>query len=190
MCISAENVAGFDGRLSSIEQNLTSRMELLTELVSQSVKDTGRNRSYRSRSSSQVINDLSGSDLDDELPTRQSGSLSPKSGLNSPTIIVNDGPVERFYGESSTYSHLTRSRSLVESLLTARKRQYSQDTNKRSSAYNSTPLVGLVNEDPSVFAEVQRKYDTFSATSKFKEHFEVGDGKPSSFRRVKSWKTR
>ena len=173
----AEDVATFNGRLSTIEQNLTRRMEVLTDLVSQSVKNPQAARAHSSRDSPEIANDLDNSDLDDEPP---SGPSSPdSSGPYSPSIIVNDGPVERFYGESSTYSHLVRSRNLVEKLLyTGRNRAPNEDPSRRNSIRGSQVLPGSVTGDPSIFAEVQRKHDSFSGTSKFKEYFEVGDDKP------------
>ena len=151
-------------------------MEVLTDLVSQSVKDPQATRAHSSRVSPETANDPDNSDLDDEPPSGPSSPDSSGTGPYSPSIIVNDGPVERFYGESSTYSHLVRSRNLVEKLLTSR--SISKDPSRRSSIRGSQVLPGSVTGDPSIFAEVQRKHDSFSGTSKFKEYFEVGDDKP------------
>ena len=154
-------------------------MEVLTDLVSQSVKDARATRAHYSMLSPETANNLDNSDLDDEPPTGQTSPDSSTTTPYSPSIIVNDGPVERFYGESSTYSHLVRSRSLVERLLYAGKnRGPNEGSNRRDSSGSSPALRGLVTGDPSIFAEVQRKYDSFSGTSKFKEYFEVGDDKP------------
>lgn len=154
-------------------------MEVLTDLVSQSVKDPPATRAQPSRLSPETANDPEISDFDDEPPT---GPSSPdSSGIRpySPSIIVNDGPVERFYGESSTYSHLVRSRNIVEKLLCAgRDRGPNEGPSKRDSSRGSPAVSGSVAGDPVIFAEVQRKCDTFSGTSKFREHFEVGDDKP------------
>lgn len=150
-------------------------MEVLTDLVSQSVKDP---RATRARSP-ETTNDVHDSDLDDEPPCGPNSLDSSGTNPHSPSIIVNDGPVERFYGESSTYSHLVRSRNLVEKLLLAgRNRGPNEGSSRRDSIRGSPALPGLVTGDPSILTEVQRKYDSFSGTSKFKEHFEVGDHKP------------
>ena len=154
-------------------------MEVLTDLVSHSVKDPQAARAHSSRVSPDIANELDNSDLDDEPLSGPSSPDSSGTGPHSPSIIVNDGPVERFYGESSTYSHLVRSRNLVEKLLYAgRNRTPNEDPSRRSSIRGSQALPGSVTGDPSIFAEVQRKHDSFSGTSKFKEYFEVGDDKP------------
>ena len=152
-------------------------MEILTDLVSQSVKDPRATRTRPLRNSPELANDLDNSDLDDEPA---SGPTSPDSSGTrpySPSIIVNDGPVERFYGESSTYSHLVRSRNLVEKLLSAG-RAPNESSSRQDWIHGSPAPPRLVTGDPSIFAEVQRKHDSFSGTSNFKEYFEVGDGKP------------
>ena len=164
-----EDVATVNGRLGQIEQNLTHRMEVLTDLVSQSVPNSRSTQSHSSGISAEVADDLDDSNLDAE----------PPSGPSSPSIIVNDGPVERFYGESSTYSHLVQSRNLVEKLLyTGRNRGLDEGSSGRNSICASPALPNLVTGDPSIFTEVQRKYDSFSGTSNFKEYFEVGDDRP------------
>ena len=154
-------------------------MEVLTDLVSQSVTDPRATRARSSKTSPENANDLDISDLDDGPPSGLSSPGSSGSRPYSPSIIVNDGPVERFYGESSTYSHLVRSRRLVEKLLCAgRNPRPNEDSHRRDSIRSSPAPPNLVAGDPSIFAEVQRKHDSFSGTSKFKEYFEVGDGKP------------
>lgn len=154
-------------------------MEVLTDLVSQSVKGSQATRDNSSGIPPQIVNDLDTSDLDDEPPSGPSSPDSSGTGPYSPSIIVNDGPVERFYGESSTYSHLVRSRNLVEKLLHAgRNRGPNEGSSRRDSIHDSPALPGVITGDPSIFAEVQRKYDLFSGTSKFKEYFEIGDDKP------------
>ena len=154
-------------------------MEGLTDLVSQSVKDPQASRAHSSRVSPEIVNGPDNSDLDDEPPSGTSSPDSSGTRPYSPCIIVNDGPVERFYGESSTYSHLVRSRNLVEKLLCAGRNQGpNEDSSRRSSTRGSLVLPGSVTGDPSILAEVQRKHDSFSGTSKFKEYFEVGDDKP------------
>ena len=175
----AEDVATFNGRLSTIEQNLSRRMEVLTDLVSQSVKDPRGTRAHSSGNLPEISNDPDDSDLDDEPFSGPSSLKSSGAGPCSPSIIVNDGLVERFYGESSTYSHLVRSRNLVEQLLSAgRNRGPNEVSSRRNSIRGSSPQPSLVTGDPSIFAEVQRKHDSFSGTSKFKEYFEVGDNRP------------
>ena len=161
-----------------MEQSLTNRMEILTDLVSQSVKDPGRTRPHSSRSPPEV-NDYPISYLDDEPPSGQSTPDSYGTGLHSLSIIVNDGPVERFYGALSTYSHLVRSRNLVEQLLTAgRHHSPGKGPHRHKSTCSSPTPSDIVAGNPSTFAEVQRRYDSFSGTSKFKEYFEIGDDKP------------
>ena len=153
-------------------------MEVLTDLVSQSVKNPQATRAHSSRISPEIANDLDISDLDDEPPSGPSSPDTPGTRPDPPSIIVNDGSVERFYGESSTYSHLVRSRNLVEKLLhTGRNRGPHEGCNRRDSIRGSPALPDLVTGDPLILAEVQRKYDSFTGTSKFKEYFEVGDDK-------------
>ncbi len=154
-------------------------MEVLTDLVSQSVKDPRSTGAHSSRISPEITNDLDNSDLEDEPPSSPCSPDSSGTRPYPPSIIVNDGPVERFYGESSTYSHLVRSRNLVEKLLFAgRNRGPNEGSSRRDSIRGSPALPGLVTGDPSVITEVQRKYDSFSGTSKFKEYFEIDDDKP------------
>ena len=173
-----EDVATVNGRLGQIEQNLTHRMEILTDLVSQSVANSRATQSYSPGISAEVADDLDDSNLDAEPPGGPSSPDYSKTRPYSPSIIVNDGPVERFYGESSTYSHLVRSRNLVEKLLyTGRNRGLDEGSSGRNSMCASPTLPNLVAGDPSIFTEVQRKYDSFSGTSNFKEYFEVGDDK-------------
>ena len=172
----ADNVAAFDKRLSSIEQGLTHRLEDLIKICSQSVKEPNRSPVYPWTSASIAGDDIGDLDLGDEIPSGQSTPHSSRTGLSCASLIVHDGPVERFYGESSTYSHLVRSRNLVEKLLTAGKHENpNQGPRRQSSSSSSTLRPSLVNADPSTFAEVLRKYDSFSGPSKFKEHFEIGD---------------
>ncbi|KAI4159534.1 MAG: hypothetical protein LQ342_006535 [Letrouitia transgressa] len=170
----AEDVAAFNGRLGTIEQSLTH----LTKLVSRSVQDScGRSRSLRS--SPEAVNGLTDSDLEDELSSGQSTPDSSRTGIRSPSIIVNDGPMERFYGALSTYSLLIRSRNLVERLLNPDRQQSPKQGLTRVNSMRSSPASpSSINGSPSVFAELRRKYDSFSGTSKFKEHFEVGDDRP------------
>ena len=156
---------------------MTRRMEVLTGLVSQSVKNPGGHRAHSSTSSSEVMNEYSNSDIDEEAFSDQS-SPNSSGGLFSPTIIVNDGAVERFYGASSTYSHLVNSRSLVEKLLTARKHHSpNQVSRSRNSMQGSSNSPTFAARDSTTYAEVQQKYDSYSGPSKFKEHFEIGDDK-------------
>lgn len=153
-------------------------MDDLIKICSQSVKEPNRIPVYPWTSASVAGNDSGDLDLGDEILSGQSAPHNSQTGLFSPSLIVNDGLVERFYGESSTYSHLVRSRNLVEKLLTAEKHEKrNQDPRRQRSTPNSTIRPSLVNADPSTFAEVQRKYDSFSGPSKFKEHFEIGDGR-------------
>ncbi|KAL9041675.1 MAG: hypothetical protein Q9214_004025, partial [Letrouitia sp. 1 TL-2023] len=169
----AEDVAAFNGRLGTIEQSLTH----LTKLVSRSVQDScGRSRS--SRSSPEAVNCLTDSDLEDELSSGRSTPDSSRTGICSPSIIVNDGPMERFYGALSTYSLLIHSRNLVERLLNPDRQQSPKQGLTRFNSMRSSPVSPSINGSPSVFAELRRKYDSFSGTSKFKEHFGVGDDRP------------
>ena len=154
-------------------------MEVLSDLVSHSVKDSQETRPHFSRVSPENTNDLDNSDLDEDPPSGTSSPGSSGTGPYSPSLIVNDGPVERYYGESSTYSHFVRSRNLVEKLLYAGKdRGPNEGPIRRDSISASSILSGSVTGDNSIFAEIQRKHDSFSGTSKFKEYFEVGDDKP------------
>ena len=154
-------------------------MEVLTDLVSHSVKDPRENRAHSSTIWPETANDLDNSDLDEDPPSGTSSPNGSGTGPYSPSIIINDGPVERYYGESSTYSHLVRSRNLVEKLLYAAKDPGpTEGPSRRSSIRGSSVLPASVTGDPSIFAEIQRKHDSFSGTSKFKEYFEIGDDKP------------
>ena len=154
-------------------------MEHLTDLVSQSVTDPRATQARSLKTSPETSNDLDLSDLDDGPPSGLGSPDGSRTRPRSPSIIVNDGPVERFYGESSTYSHLVRSRNLVEKILCAeRDRGSNVGPHRRDSIRGSPAPPNLVTGDPSIFAEVQRRHDSFSGTSKFKEYFEVGDGKP------------
>lgn len=87
--------------------------------------------------------------------------------------------MERFYGALSTYSLLIQSRKLVERLLNSDRPQSPKQGLTRVNSMRSSPTSpGSINGPPSVVAELRRKYDSFSGTSKFKEHFEVGDDRP------------
>ena len=181
MDISAENVAAFGGRLSTVERSLGRRLDILTDLVSGSIRDPGRTWPQSAISSPALANDLTTSDLEDEPLSGQEGPDSSGSRSNSASIVVNDGPVERFYGESSTYSHLIHSRKLVEEMLNAGK-QHNPNPPQVSKGHDHRRLSprpsSSVTGGPSIFSEVQRRFDSFSGTSKFKEHFDVGDDRP------------
>ena len=175
---SAEDVAAFGGRLQTVEQSLTHRMEVLTDLVSQSIEKASGSSFRSSSSSPEAFNDSTSSDVDDELASGLNSLVSSRTKPESPSIIVNDGPVERFYGESSTYAHLVHSRSLVEKLLTPGRHPDTGQNNQAQEVMRGLPITSdLANGAPSTFAEVQRKYDSFSGTSKFKEYFEIGDNR-------------
>ena len=154
---------------------------MLTDLVSESIKDSGRTRPRSATSLPECANDLTISDLEDEPLSGQERPDNAESRPTFPSIVVNDGPVERFYGESSTYSHLIHSRKLVEEMLDAGK-QHGSSSNQTSKGRNtrrpSPRPSNFVTGGLSVFAEVQRRFDSFSGTSKFKEHFDIGDDKP------------
>lgn len=178
-----EDVAQFNNRLSSIEMSLVGRVQELTELVSQSIQDnSGKTRTGSlSKSSHHSSSDLDDTDMEDDDPT--GGPDSPHSSCTSSTtdrpssVIVANGPGERFYGPCSTYSHMVHSKGLVEKLLTAGEQPGSARLSQRSNSCTGLADANLVQGTPA-FSEVRRRYESFSGPSNFQESFEQTDQKP------------
>jgi Fungal Zn(2)-Cys(6) binuclear cluster domain len=160
----ANDMAMFNGRLNTMENSLSHRMEALADLISQTVgkKDTSP-AVQRARHQSSVVSSGPHTDTDSDFESAINTTAVSDGRSSRPISMVCNGiSVERCYGPISTYSHLVHARESIQRLIAEAKEQTSGRSPSRPTsspkAARSPPSTTL---DSSDIEHIQQKYDSF-----------------------------